>query len=112
MTREPSKNTDKGTATRMRLEYLLSHPQSISSIFEVPCWIPLFAVSASLVASDEALVWERTLMRKDGLVEQFVSLPRSQIEVCSIFALVAKMRLQMTVGAVGRIVDAEEAVRS
>lgn len=108
MTREPSKNTDKVTATQMRLEYLLSHPQSISSIFEVLCWIPLFVVSASLVASLEALVWERIQMRKDGLVEQFVSLPRSQIEVCSLVGLVARMRLQATVGAVGRTVDAEE----
>lgn len=111
MTREPSKNTDKGIATQMRLECLLSHPQSISSIFEVLCWIPLFVISASLVASDEASVWERIQMRKDGLVEQFVSLPRSQIEVYLIFGLVARMRLQATVGAVGRIVDAEEVVR-
>lgn len=111
MTRAPSKNMDKVTATQMRLECLLSHPQSISSIFEVLCWIPLFVVSALLVASVEALVWERIQTRKDGLVEQSVSLPRSQIGVCSIVGLVARMRLQATVGAVERTVDAEEVGR-
>ena len=110
--RELSKNMDKVTAIQTKLEYLLSHPQSISSISEGPCWIRSFVVWASLVASPEALVQERILMRKDGLVEQFVSLPTSQIEVCSISGLVATMRLQATVGAVGRTVGAEEVGRS
>ena len=73
--RELSKNMDKETATQTKLVYLPSHPQNISSISEGPCWIQLFVVSASLVASPEALVQEMTLMRKDGLVKQFVSLP-------------------------------------
>ena len=111
MTRELSENMDKVTATQTRLEYLLSHPKSISSIFEVHCWNPLLVLSASVVASAEAWVWERILMRKEGLKGQFVSLPRSQTEVCSIFYAVARMRRQATVGAVGRDVGAEEAGR-
>ncbi len=51
-------------------------------------------------------------MRKDGLVEQFVSLPKSQIEVCLIYGIVARMRLQATIGAAGRTVGAEEVERS
>lgn len=66
MTRELSKNTDKVTATQKKLEYLLSHPRSISSIFEVHCLIPLFVFSASFVASAGALVLEKILMRTDG----------------------------------------------
>ena len=111
MTRELSENMDKVTATQTRLEYLLSRPKSISSIFEVRCWYPLFVLSASVVASAEAWVWERILMRKEGLGGQFVNLPRSQTEVCSISGVVARMRHQATVGAVGRDVGAEEAGR-
>lgn len=68
---------DKVTATQKKLEYLLSRPQSISSIFEVPYLIPLFVFSASLVASAEALAPERIPTTRGGLVEQFVSLPKS-----------------------------------
>lgn len=77
MTHELSENMDKVTATPKKSEYLLSRPQSISSISEDPGLIPLFVLSASLVASAVALVWGRILMRKDGLVEQSVNLPRS-----------------------------------
>lgn len=77
MTHELSKHMDKVTSTQKKLEYLLSHPQSISSIFEVPRSIPLFVFSASIVASAEALVWERILMMKDDSVVRFVSLPKS-----------------------------------
>lgn len=66
---------DKVTATQKKLEYLLSRPQSISSIFEVPYLIPLFVFSASLVASAEAPA--RIPTTRGGLVEQFVSLPKS-----------------------------------
>ena len=111
-TRELSESMDKVTATQTKLEYLLSHPQSISSIFEVPCWIPPFVVSASLVALAEALVWEKILMRKGDLVGQSVSLLRSQIEVCLISGLVAGMKLQATVDADEKTVGAEEARRS
>ena len=111
MTHELSENMDKVTATQMRSEYLLSHPNSISSIFGVHCWNPLFVFSASVVASAEAWVWERILMMKEGLEGQFVSLPRSQTEVCSNSYVVARMRHQATVGAVGRKVGAEEAGR-
>ncbi len=112
MTRELSRNRDKATAIQKMLGCLLSRPQSISSIFEVHWLIRLFEFSASLGASAEALVQEKIRMRKDGLVEQFVSLPKSQIEVCLISGLVARMRLQATIGAAGRTVGAEEVERS
>lgn len=111
MTRELSESTDKVTATQKSLEYLLFHPQSISSIFEVRCLVPLFLFSASLVALAEVLVRERNLRRKGGLRTQSVSLPKSQIEVCWISDVVAKTRLQATID-VGMTVGAEEAKRS
>ncbi len=65
MTHELSKNMGRVTATQKKLEYLLSHPQSISSIFEVPYLIPLFVFLVLLVASADAPVQEKILMRKD-----------------------------------------------
>ncbi len=65
MTHELSKNMDRVTATQKKLEYLLSHPQSISSIFEVLYLIPLFVFLVSLVASADAPVQEKILTRKD-----------------------------------------------
>ena len=112
MTRELSENMDKVTATQKKLEYLLSHQRSISSIFEVHCLSPLFAISVLLVASAETLVSERILMRKDDSVEPSVSLLKSQIEVCLISGVVGRMRLQATIGAAGRTVGAEEVERS
>ena len=50
-------------------------------------------------------------MRKGGLKGQFVNLPRLQTEVCWISYVVARMRHQAMVGAVGRDVGAEEAGR-
>ena len=111
-TRELSKNMDKVTATQKRLGYLLSHPRSISSIFEVHCLIPLYVFSASQVAPAEALVLEKIPMKMDGLGGQSVSLRRSQIEVCLISGVVARMMLQATIDAVGRTVGAEEVKRS
>ena len=108
MTREPSENTDKVTATQKRLVYLLSRPQSISSIFEVPCSNPLFVFAVSPVASAETPVWGTILTKRDDLVEQSASLPKSQTEVCLIFGVAVRMRLQTTIGAVGRTVGAEE----
>lgn len=49
---------------------------------------------------------------KDGSVEPSVSLLKSQIEVCLISGLVARMRRQATMGAVGTAVGAEEVERS
>ena len=46
-------------------------------------------------------------MRKDGLAEQSVSLPKSQTEVCLICVVVARMRPQATIDVVGRTAVAE-----
>ena len=51
------------------------------------------------------------MMMKDGLIGQFVSLLRWQIEVCLISVVVARMRLQATVHAVEKTVGAEEVAR-
>ena len=68
----------------------------------------LIVISASLVASAEALEGERILKKKDDLIGLFVSLLKSQIEVSLTSCLVARMMLQVTVVAVARTVDAEE----
>lgn len=112
MTHELSKHMDTVIAIRKKLEYLLFHPQSISSIYGVLRLILRFLYSASIVACAEALVWERILTMKDGLVEQSVSLPMSQIEVCLISGLVARMRRQARMGAVGTTVGAEAVEKS
>ena len=71
-----------------------------------------FAILASLAASAEALVGERILRRRDDLIELFASLLMSQIEVCSTFCFVVRMKLQVTVAAVGRTVGVEEVKNS